>query len=196
MKIFRGLMTFFLVYAACQCVRSAELDPALPRYTAAMAYLRDSRPDALRKRLGKKWQELDKLSVNYSQLRMFDLDGLSLKPAAVILNSLQGIQELRLSPDGRAVAYVAGSDREEDSFALWVAPMTAKATPRKLADRVAMFPDWSVDGQHMAYVQASAGTDSKSLRLGTLARSRVADANGALLAETPDAKELAGVQNP
>lgn len=159
----------------------------------ALAYLRDSRPDALRKRLGKKWQELDKLSVGYTQLRLFELDGLSLKPATVILNSLQGVQELRLSPDGRAVAYVTGSDREKNSFTLWVAPMTAKATPRELADRVAMFPDWSVDGQHLAYVQAAAGTDSKSLKLGTLARSHVADANGALLAEPPDAKELAGL---
>ncbi len=161
--------------------------------TAALIYLRNAKPDALRKRLGEKWKELDKLSVGYTRLGLFELDGLSLKPATVILNSLKGIQELRLSPDGRAVAYVTGSDSEENSFTLWLVPMTAEATPRKLADRVAMFPDWSADGQHVAYVQASAGADSKSLRLGTLARSRVADANGALLAEPPDAEELAGL---
>jgi hypothetical protein len=159
---------------------------------AATVYLRDARPEAMRKRLGDKWKDLEeKMSVAYTQLGLYELDGMSLKPGSVILNSLKGVNELRLAPAGKAVAYVTGSDRTENSFTLWLAPMTAKAAPRELADRVAIYPDFSADGRHVAYIQ-SAGTDEgKPLAVGRLARRQVADANDAPLAELPDAEDLA-----
>ena len=158
---------------------------------AATVYLRDARPDAMRKRLGDKWKTMEKLSVPYTQLGLHDLDGMSLKPGQVILNSLKGINELRLAPNGKAVAYVTGSDKTESSFTLWLAPTTAKAAPRELADRVAIFPDFSADGQYVAYIQS--GKTSPSAPLGTLARRQVADANATLLAELPDAQDLAAL---
>ncbi len=158
---------------------------------AAMVYLRDARPDVMRKRLGKKWDDMAKLSVPYTQLGLYDLDGMSLKPGPVILNSLKAVNELRLPPAGKAVAYVTGSDRTENSFTLWLAPTTAKATPRELADRVAVFPDFSADGQNVVYIQAAGTDDGKPLVVGRLAIRQVADANGTILAELPDAKDLA-----
>jgi len=164
---------------------------------AATVYLRDNRPDAIRRRLGEKWKDIqEKMSVGYTQLGYHDLDGMSLRPGPVILNLLKGINELRLAPGGKAVAYVTGSDRTENGFTLWVTPTTANAAPRELADRVAIFPDFSVDGRHVAYLQASGapqGAQTKSMQLCTLARRQVADANGAILTELPDAEDLAAL---
>jgi len=161
---------------------------------AATVYLRDARPEALRKRLGDKWKDLEeKMSVPYTQLGLYELDGMSLKPGMVILNSLKGVNELRLAPAGKAVAYVTGSDRTTNSFTLWLAPMTANAAPRELADRVAIFPDFSADSRHVVYIQAAKPLEGASAPLGTLARRQVADANGASLAELPDAEDLAAL---
>jgi len=160
---------------------------------AALVYLRDARPDDLRKRLAERWKEMDKLSVNYSQLRLFDLNGMSLKPAAVILNSLKDVHVLRLAPDGEAVAYVTGSDRTQNGYTLWLAPMTADAAPRELADRVALFPDWSTDGRHVAYVQSAGAKDAKPVSLAALSKRQVADGKGKLLDEMPEPEPLAAV---
>jgi hypothetical protein len=160
---------------------------------AATVYLRDVRPDALRKRLGKKWDDMAKLSIPYTHLGLYDLDGMSLKPGPVILNSLKGVNELRLAPAGKAVAYVTGSDRTESSFTLWLAPMTPKAAPRELADRVAIFPDFSANGQHVAYIQSAGSDEGKPMIVGRLARRQVADANGDIPAELPDAEDLAAL---
>jgi len=159
---------------------------------AATVYLRDARPDALRKRLGDKWKDMEeKMSVAYTQLALYELDGMSLKPGPVILNSLKGVNELRLAPSGKAVAYVTGSDRTESSFTLWLAPMTANAATRELADRVAIYPDFSADGRHVAYIQSAGSDEGKPLAVGRLARRQVADANDAPLAELPEAEDLA-----
>jgi hypothetical protein len=91
------------------------------------------------------------------------------------------------------VAYVTGSDRTASAFTLWLAPMTANAAPRELADRVAIFPDFSADGRHVAYIQAAKSPEGKAAPLGTLGIRQVADANAALLAELPEAEDLAAL---
>lgn len=163
---------------------------------AALIYLRDTRPDALRKILGKKWKGMQEAAAHYTQLRLYELDGSSLKAGLVILNSLKGVEAARLSPDGRAVAYVTGSDRTDDSLALWVAPVAAGAAPRELADQVAIRPDWSADGRYVAYIRAAAApeqTQGRSLQLGAVARRRVTDESGALLTDLPAVEDLAGL---
>ncbi len=157
----------------------------------ALLHLRDNRPAALRKRFGEKWKEMAKLSVPYSQLRLFDLKGMSLKPAAAILHSLKGINEIRLAPNAKAVAFVTGSDRTKDGFTLHVAPLTANAAPRELADGVSFFSDWSADGQHVVYIRSAGAEDAKPVKVGSLSRRQVAGADGNLLAEAPPAENLA-----
>ncbi|GEM_PF-754985 len=164
---------------------------------ASVAYLRDNRPDVLRKRLDEgKWKVVATTATTYTQLAVHDLDGESLKPGTVVLNRLKNIVGLRLSPSGKAVAFVIGSDRIENSFALWVVPLAAGARPMEVADQVAVYPDWSADGQSLAYIHATArpqeGSNSPVL-LGTLATCRVADASGALLAEPEVAQARAGL---
>lgn len=159
----------------------------------ALVHLRDVRPDALRERIGEKWKEMAKLSVPYTQLRLFDLNDMSLKPAAVILNSLQGVHELRLAPNAKAVAYVAASDRTKDGLTLYLTPLTAKAAPRELADRVSFFPDWSADGRHVVYIRSAGAEDARPVQVATLSRRQVADADGHLLDELPKAENLAAV---
>lgn len=161
--------------------------------SAALVYLRDAKPDALRKRLGEKWKDLDEMSTSYSQLRMFDLDNMSIKPGATILNSLLGIYGVRLAPNGQAVAYITGSDKTKEALTLWLAPATANATPRELADRVAMFPDWSTDGRYIAYIQSAGAKDGKPVQVATLSRRQVADDAGNLLDRLPKADDLAAV---
>jgi hypothetical protein len=159
---------------------------------AATVYLRDARPDVIRKRLGDKWKDVqEKMSVTYTRLGLYDLDGMSLKPGPVILNSLKGVNDLRLAPDAKAVAYVTGSDRTENSFTLWLAPVTPNAAPRELADRVAIFPDFSADSRHVAYIQAA--LLSEGIPLGRLARRQVVDADGTIPDELPEAANLAAL---
>ena len=58
-----------------------------------------------------------------------------------------------------------------------------------------MSPDWSADSQYLVYASTKATLpgDSKDLRLGVVARQKVCGDDGALLAEFPDAEELAGI---
>jgi hypothetical protein len=164
---------------------------------AALVYLRDNRPEALRKRASEtRWNDILRLVVPYAQLAVCALDGESLKPEMVVLNSLKGVNELRLSRGGKAVAFVTGSDQTEDSVSLWAAPVAAGARPLEIADQVALYPDWSADGQYLAYIHATAQPQQakdRTILLGALATRRVADASGNLLTIPPDAQDLAGL---
>ena len=149
---------------------------------AVLLYLCDHRAEAVKKYYGDEWEDLRKVSVTYSRLSVCRLDGMSLKPDCVLLNSLKGIQEVRLSPGGKRVAMVTPSDRAEQADALWahtlwVAEIAAKATPVEVADIIGLFPDWSPDGK-LVYLQAAGMKDDKPIGIGMLCSRGVVDADG------------------
>lgn len=161
---------------------------------AAFMYLKDRGPGVIAKRLGKRWREgAEDMSVDYTALALYDLDGMALKPGKTILTTLRGVLALRLAPNDKTAAYVTSSDEIESGYTLWLAPVSAGARPTELADGVALYPDFSADSRYVAYIQSTSKEKKRSLSLGTLSRRRVADRKGKLLTEPRKAEDLAGM---
>ncbi len=75
------------------------------------------------------------------------------------LRGFTGAQNLRLSPDGRMLAYVTATDGGPLSGTVWLSPTKAGSTPRKIGE--GFLPLWSPNGTKLAYYSHK----SKSLQL-------------------------------
>lgn len=174
----------------------------------------------LRKRLGddpaaqtgKAWEAAKDAEAEVSFIQLLDAAPSGVKPGEILAESIDGIFVQVLSGDDRNVAYVTAvatsGDKIEcprDLFAqdqqrehgLFVVPTDPGSPPRLVARHVAWYPDWSADGQHLAYVQSSHGFDpdeeDSRIELGTVARKKVASEDGALLEAFGIQEDLAGV---
>lgn len=161
-------------------------------------YLRDKHSQGLPEKLGKKWDLVKEAAFGYTVFQLFSAGDLSLKPGETILIWLSPVMQVRLSPDGKKVAFVAGKqvDGQPTSASLYVAPLQPGASAVELAQWVALYPDWSADGQYLVYGRAfnppMAG--NQPLRLGSLTRLQVCDKDGTFLPTLPgDQEDLASV---
>ena len=78
-----------------------------------------------------------------------------MKPEDVF--SLTGAQDVRVSPDGRTVAFVVWSvDRDENEYrsTIWLAPLEGSGEPRQFTGgpKADALPRWSPDGTELAFV--------------------------------------------
>jgi hypothetical protein len=163
---------------------------------ALFALVRDQSGAELQKKLGEKWEDFQKLefAVHTLQLAAVKPDA-TLELGAVLAKGPDAFDELRVAPNGKAVAYRGAASGEDPAKPLFVLALDGKGKPRLVEDRTATYPDWSSDSRYVTYATSRSILEdgSKDLRLGVVARRLVADESGALLETLPDAEELAGI---
>jgi hypothetical protein len=156
-------------------------------------YVREQFGPALREKLGEKWNDLQTLEAAVYTLQTAAVEpGPRLELGPALTRSLNEFDSLRVAPNGKAVAYHGAAAADESGKPLLVFALDGKGAPQPVADRTALFPDWSRDGRYLVYASSRTEGD-KDLRLGTIVRRLVADEAGALLKTFPDAEELAGI---
>lgn len=153
----------------------------------AIRYLCENTDDKLMEILGKEGIEKGKdKELVYFQVIVAPREDLSKKHVAAV--NLFTTMSIRLSPDGRSVAYVMHTQEGEvnnayEECGLYVAGLDSDIKAMRVDSRVALSYDWRADGRAIAYISA----DSKDLRhdepiLGTLNEREVIDADGRLQA--------------
>ncbi len=163
---------------------------------ALFVLVREQHGAGLAEKLGDKWDELKELQPIVHLLQQVEVKaGGTFELGPVLAKALDAFDELRVAPNGRAVAYRGAAPGEDPAKPLFVLPLHGQQVPQLVADRVSMFPDWSPDSRHLVYAagQTPAEGESNDLRLGIVARRLVCTEDGALLADFPEAEELAGI---
>ena len=150
------------------------------------------------------WDAIAQASIEVQLLQVFDVHDDRATAGPQIVRVIGGITEVRISPDGKNVAYV-GAPRETDpeglpreavdAPTLFVLPVDGGSGPQSVADYVGWFPDWSPDGTHLVYAKPNGPipSDGDDLVLGTVTRRQVADADGSLLEKFGGTQPLAGI---
>jgi hypothetical protein len=159
--------------------------------------LRDGDTAALKEKLGDHWEAVSNITVDADVVEVCHLADAGGAAVDHILCYLyqQGLHDLRLSPDGRAVA-IAWTDDKMNKAILTV--MQTDGSDRELEVGLAgMYPDWSPDGKYLVYIRPSLSTEKteSSEQFGTLSRRLVWDTDGKLFEEqkAPAPEDLAGL---
>jgi hypothetical protein len=152
----------------------------------------DRHRERLKLKLGSKWDKVGQVTAEIVSLRVYVVSEGTARPGPIVCCLLSDAGEMRISPTGEHIALIEPLPEEGDAR-LSVVAVEGGHSPRPVADFVAMFPDWSADGQYLAYARASGRSHDDATRLGSITRRRVCDADHKLLAEFPDPEDLAGV---
>ncbi len=171
----------------------AEVKAHADGLAAALLYLRDVQPEGLREKLGEKWADLEKTAATIYELQIFAVEGGQVLPKMRLHLALEPLCSLRIAPNGSSVLFTAGP--EEEALTLWVAPTDVAGAPRQVANWVSLSPDWSADGRYAVYAAAALAKPegSDAVRLGSISRREIADAQGRLLSEFDKPQDLAGI---
>lgn len=159
-----------------------------------IVYLRDEHGEALKVRLGEKWEELQSTEAELYELRVVSVAEGEPTLGAPLVSSACGLSVPRVSPDGRNVLYLAeGASKDAAGGRLFAVALEGAGGPRLVAERAAVGPDWSPDSRCLYYAAAAPGVARDGPGIGTISRRAVCDESGRLLAEFPDAEEMAGI---
>ena len=169
------------------------------KMSAIKIYLRDRDSDGLPEKLGDRWQEFLDAHCETSGVVLLNVTDEGFVPGPRVTASFESIMALRVSPNGEAFAYTENDEwrKRPNSDAmrlrLFVAPTDGSSAPRLVAEPAGLYADWWPAGESLVYFTSPAGDDGDDLRLGTLTRRRVCDADGKLLAELGGTEDLAGL---
>jgi hypothetical protein len=168
--------------------------------TAIKFYLREHLSEGLPEKLGSKWNDIKDTKAAIHQIQIAKLtDENRWNPGPIVVKCLNPLLDIRISPDGRHIAYVETmrTGRVDTTLTgrLFVVRAEENAKAWLVADDVAIWTDWSADGRYLAYIQSSPGSQPfHDVVLGTLSRCRVCTDDGKLLEPlTPTAETLAGL---
>ncbi|HEV8292274.1 MAG TPA: hypothetical protein VGP94_10135, partial [Tepidisphaeraceae bacterium] len=160
--------------------------PSFGDFVAMLLYIGDRHTDELKKKLTEEeWRKLqDREGVTMMLVQLYELTGSEAKEGLVLGSTFSKVTELRPSPNGKALAYVT-AEGDKDLCTVSVVPTDGTSQPRRVADLCARFVDWSSDGRFLAYARANPPKfpAGDTLRLGTLRRIAICEADGTLRAQ-------------
>ncbi|HZL45235.1 MAG TPA: hypothetical protein VFC28_03335 [Opitutaceae bacterium] len=154
--------------------------------------LRERYGDVLRgKMTAGEWNDLKSTQVEINELLTARVDGGQVRPGIVLHEGLEKIEDIRVSPGDRAVAFTTDLALDNDKECRLRLARIDVAGSTTVAERTAAFPDWTPDRRALVYFQAAEGGTKDELRLGTLVRRGVLDDHDRIKVQD-DAEELAG----
>ena len=142
-----------------------------------------------------RWQELQQLNQQISCVDVYAVDASGAKIGdRLMANLVQSPCEMRVSPTGTAAVVVIqhAQDARPKLDQLWVVPTDGTKPAVQISGLAAWYPDWSPDGQYVAYAEAKAG-QADDQWLGTISRLRVVDSDGKLIDKPGGGEQLAGL---
>src|SRR5208283_1710274 len=155
-------------------------------------FLRDHRGEALRAKLSPgDWDKVKSDHLDFAELLVVRLDGDQILPGTVLHESLEKIEDIRVSPEDRAIAFTTDLTPDNDDECRLLLALVDSAGATTVAQHTAAYPDWTSDARSLVYFQAAEGGNKDDLRLATLVRREVFSDGGQIkLQEKPD--DLAG----
>ena len=156
-------------------------------------FLCENHGEALRAKLtAKNWNDFKSKEAVINDVMRARLVGDQVQPGTVLHECLENIDDIRISPDGRAVAFTTDTVADDESDCLLFLALIDTAGASRVADRTAANPDWAPDGRSLVYIQASGQKAKDDVRLATLVRREVMDDKGRIRIGEK-AEELAGM---
>jgi len=125
---------------------------------AALICLRDLYGKELAPVVGDRWRGIEEVSHEVQRIHLFDVADGQAKENKVLLESLEPVAEIRVSPTGKAFAYVAPpypALGAEAAFSLFVASFESPDKAMHVASRVSIFFDWTPEGRSLVFATTS-----------------------------------------
>ncbi|HQE43661.1 MAG TPA: hypothetical protein PLM77_10725 [Phycisphaerae bacterium] len=166
---------------------------------ALFLYMRDHRNEGLPEKFGDDWETMKALRLVPRRLQTYEVTEDGARPGRVIATLLETLLDLRISPDGRAVAVtVSIPSNVDDGLALGRLLLFATQENRPpviVANHVSAYSDWSPDGRFLYYgtTRTPPTEDRGAPVLGSLTRRQVVDDAGRLMTELPKPEDLVGL---
>jgi hypothetical protein len=155
--------------------------------------LRERHGEALKAKLSPgDWDSLKAAQVDLTDLLIVRVDGDQIRPGIVLHEGLEKIENIRVAPGDRAIAFTTDLAPGNDKECRLLLARVDIGGATTVAERTAFFPDWTPDCRSLVYVQAAEGGAKGDLRLGTLVR-RVALDEHDVIKIQKDTEELAGL---
>jgi len=168
---------------------------------ALWLYVRDHHSEGLQDKIGDKWNEWRDLKLELHFLQIYTVSQGRLEAGVILLKSVNEVFTSCLSREDKKLACVMRTEErgigESPGGRLMVADIAHFNGFRGVADRVARYPDWSMDGRSLVYAKAEGwASDKNSVRLGSIISRTLCGEDGRLLDEFGEERVLAGILFP
>jgi WD40-like Beta Propeller Repeat len=161
---------------------------------ATGVYFRDHADATVKQKIpSARWDELEGLSQPVEFIQIVSVQSSGMTPGAILMHTIHGVNDLRVSPTGKAALVVTDSDNKSMND-LWVVSPDGGRPAVQISDASAQYPDWSPDGTSVVFARAiTPDVPSGDLQLGSLRTVTVADSSGDVLQKIEDGSDLAGL---